>query len=139
MPHHLTQKKKTAHKTRVFRAAPFGTKKKRFKKREFFVPDHFAEKNGSKNVSFPCRTIWHNKKRFKKREFFVPHHLAEQNGSKNVSFSCRTIFKGKNGSKNVSFSCRTKFGRRKRLKKREFFAQRHLAPKSVKTRAKNGL
>ena len=35
------------------------TKKKRFKKREFFVPDNFAEK-----------------KRFKKREFFMPHHLA---------------------------------------------------------------
>ena len=65
----------------------FPSKQEKQQKREFFVPHHLAEQNGSKNVSFSCHTIFNGK-----------------NGSKNVSFSCHTKFGRINGSKNMSFS-----------------------------------
>jgi hypothetical protein len=73
----------------VFESFVNTTKKdqKRFKKREFFVPHHFAQKNGSKSVSFSCHTIFQGKKRFKKREFFVPHHFDKKKRFEKREFS----------------------------------------------------
>ena len=69
---------------------------KRFKKRDFFVPQHFqiaGKKTVQKTWVFCAASFWRKKmvqktwvfhatlqlaekKRFKKREFFMPHHLA---------------------------------------------------------------